>query len=351
MQYNSVSVSSQPMILKEGVIANNEILSYEEFYNFMKERLTDTVINQISIRFGIIISDIQAKRIKKAYKAWEKFQTDILLNPNYFVSLLFIENINSQSGNYQYKYNSKEYDILSDRGQLTRLSQLNQEMIKEHLQEEVSEHLHQLLVDVEKNSLSYELISNRLFIEANSKTKRNGAYARWHTHNWAYKQIFYGDNPAWQGNVADAFMNHLAHMHVQLLAGNISDNEQRLFAHSVFQEEGDNIYDLLYAAKNNTPWFSGGDIVIKYQNQIINIQLKTGQMMEAGKRRSNIGGGITIKRLLAFMTEMKEDLRTKNIDNIIQKMYNELKTSGWVEYTNQIVSKIPNDLVDQILVK
>jgi hypothetical protein len=39
--------------------------------------------------------------------------------------------------------------------------------------------------------------------------------------------------------------------------------------------------------------------------------------METGKRRSSIGSGIAVKRLLGFMTEMKEDLKTKNIDNII----------------------------------
>jgi hypothetical protein len=31
---------------------------------------------------------------------WEEFERDILLNKNYAVSLLFIENINSSEGNY-----------------------------------------------------------------------------------------------------------------------------------------------------------------------------------------------------------------------------------------------------------
>ncbi|WP_291631400.1 hypothetical protein [Clostridium sp.] len=46
----------------------------------------------------------------------------------------------------------------------------------------------------------------------------NATDARWHTGDWTYKNILYGSNPVWQGNAADAFMNHMAHLHAQVLA-------------------------------------------------------------------------------------------------------------------------------------
>ncbi|WP_291631399.1 hypothetical protein [Clostridium sp.] len=52
---------------------------------------------------------------------WENFQRDILNNKNYNVSLLFIENIDTEASNYKFKYASKEYDVLSNRGKLTRM--------------------------------------------------------------------------------------------------------------------------------------------------------------------------------------------------------------------------------------
>jgi hypothetical protein len=58
-------------------------------------------------------------------------------------------------------------------------------------------------------------------------------------------------------------MNHMAHLHVQLIAQDSID-DQNLFATSVFREEKDNIFNLLYASKNNTSWVTGGDIIIKY---------------------------------------------------------------------------------------
>ena len=338
----SAKVSTSPLVLKEGILANNDILSFDEFQSFMKNRLTQDVLNSLLSRFTQIAGHIRGGRYKKAYLMWENLEKDILLNKDYAVSLLLIENINSQEANYQYKYSTKEYDVLSDRGKLSRLSQLNKKLFKENIEEQISEHLSEFITDVETQHMRWKFIQEVFRID-DSDMKKNAAEARWRTHNWSYKNILYGDNPVWQGNVADAFMNHMAHLHVQLIANELNDEDKDLFVTSVFNEEKDNIFNLLYASKNNVSWMTGGDIIIKYNGQIYNIQLKTGQILN-GRRRSRIGGKLAVQELLKFIEDIKNDIKSKNVDEIIVKMYNELKTSGWVENTNYALQDIVNNL-------
>ena len=349
---NTIKISSSPMVLKQGVIANNDILNYAEFSSFMKERLTSEVLNKILVRFNMIAAHIRANRIKSAYLMWENFQKDILLNPNYHVSLLFIENINAQeAGHYSFQYATREADVLSNRGKLTRLTQLNKKMFNEYLEEIISSHLYEFLNQIENTVMPWKFIQ-KTFTDGDDEIKRNAAYVRWKTWQWTYKQVLYGENPVWQGNAADAFMNHLAKNHAQLFSSGSTNDEKNMFATSVFNEEKNNIYDLLYASKNNTSWLTGGDIVIKYQNQIINIQLKTGQTRQEGqRRRGRIGGKLATAELLTFIEEVKQDLLTANLDNIINRFYQELQTSGWVEQTNQAIGAIADTIVNNNLVK
>jgi predicted thioredoxin/glutaredoxin len=46
------SITSSPLVLKEGIIANNDILTFEEFKVFMKERLNKEVITLMLSRFN-----------------------------------------------------------------------------------------------------------------------------------------------------------------------------------------------------------------------------------------------------------------------------------------------------------
>lgn len=338
----STQVSTSPLVLKEGILANNDILSFDEFQSFMKKRLTQDVLNSLLSRFNQIAGHIRGGRYKKAYLMWENLEKDILLNKDYAVSLLFIENINSPEANYQYKYSTREYNVLGDSGELSRLSQLNKKLFKENIEEQISDHLSEFITDVETQQMRWKFIQEVFHIN-DSNMKKNAAEARWRTHNWSYKNILYGDNPAWQGNVADAFMNHMAHLHVQLIANELDDEDKELFVTSVFNEEKDNIFNLLYASKNNISWITGGDIIIKYNGQIYNIQLKTGQSLN-GRRRSRIGGKLAAQELLKFIENIKNDIKSKNIDEIIVKMYNELKTSGWVENTNYALKDIVDNL-------
>ena len=328
----SGTVSSKPLVLKEGVVADNDILSYEEFATFIREQFSQEVLNSLMARLNQIEGCLKKNDYRGAYLRWENLEKDILLNKNYSVSLLFIENINLGAGDYSYQYATKEYDVLGASGKLSRMKQLSDKLFKESIEEQISYHLEQFITDIATQNTRWKFIQ-KLFALGDSDVKRNAANARWHTKDWTYKNILYGNNPVWQGNAADAFMNHMAHMHVQLMATELSGDQSNLFATSVFNEEKDNIWDLLYASKNTTSWITGGDIIFKYGDQLYNIQLKTGQET-AQKRRSRIGGKLATADLLNFIHQLKIEIKEQNIEQIIDLMYKELKTSGWVENIN-----------------
>lgn len=339
-----LKISQKQMVLKEGVVAHNDILDYNEFKNFMKERLNKEIISSFSVRLNQIQGYIKKQDYKEAYKRWESLEREIFQNNNYAVSLLFVDNINIGSANYQFRYASKEYDVLGEKGELSKLSQLKpltNELFKENLSEQVGQHLEQFLNQVASTFLPLSQ-ARRVFNENNSGMKRRASNARWHTKDWTYRNIFYGDNPSWQGNTTDAFMNHMAHMHVQIMAQGIEDDaEKNLFAASVFQEEGNAIYDLLSASTNHTAWYTGGDIIFKYGNQLYNIQLKTGLINTNDKKqkRSKVGSKLATKNLLALIENLKVEIKKQDIDKIIDLLYNELKTSGYVEMTNEAIAK------------
>ena len=230
------------LVLKEGILANNDILSETEFKDFIDPILDERLLHNLNLRLNSILKFIKRGQIKEAYKEWESLQRNILQNKDYAVSLLFIENINSENKDYQFKHATKEYDILNDRGKLTHISNLMKVTYQESIQEQINEHLSEFITDISTKTISDIELIRDIFKSKYHDIKHNASEARWNTHNWTYKNIIYGNNPVWQGNAADAFMNHMAHLHVQILAGSIPAEQQNLFAQSVWNEEKDNIF-------------------------------------------------------------------------------------------------------------
>lgn len=334
------------LILKEGILANNDILSETEFKNFIDPILDERLLHNLNLRLNSILKFIKRGQIKEAYKEWESLQRNILQNKDYAVSLLFIENINSENKDYQFKYATKEYDILNNRGKLTHISNLMKAAYQESIQEQINEHLSEFITDISTKTISDIELIRDIFKSKYHDIKHNASEARWNTHDWTYKNIVYGNNPVWQGNAADAFMNHMAHLHVQILAGNIPAEQQNLFAQSVWNEEKDNIFKLLADSLNHVSWITGGDIVIKYQGQLFNIQLKTGQILKnSSKQRRRIGGKLKTIELTNLIIALKNDIILKDKPALIHRLYTELKTSGWVEETNKDTVDIITNLI------
>ena len=342
---DNVKISFTPLKLKEGILANNDILSYEEFRTFFLEKIDEKFLRSFLVRLGQIEGCIKKEKYKEAHKRWEKLQQEILFNKDYNVSLLFVENIDSPEGKYEFKYASKEYDVLGSKGKLTRLSKLSQKLYQADLEEQIAYHLSQFITDVDTKKTRYELIT-RIFKEADSDVKSNASNARWHTKDWTYRNILYGKNPHWRGNVTDAFINHMAHLHIQSFSKTLETSNKNLFATSVFNEEKQNLWKLLYDSRNNLAWYTGGDVIIKYDNQIFNIQVKTGIN---AKKRSQVGGDLAVNNLLKFIESIKNEIKEKNIEKIIEKLYNELKTSGWVEFTEKKIENITEKVIKNSL--
>lgn len=334
------------LVLKEGILANNDILSETEFKDFIDPILDERLLHNLNLRLNSILKFIKRGQIKEAYKEWESLQRNILQNKDYAVSLLFIENINSENKDYQFKYATKEYDILNDRGKLTHISNLMKVAYQESIQEQINEHLSEFITDISTKTISDIELIRDIFKSKYHDIKHNASEARWNTHNWTYKNIIYGNNPVWQGNAADAFMNHMAHLHVQILAGSIPAEQQNLFAQSVWNEEKDNIFKLLADSLNHVSWITGGDIIMKYQGQLFNIQLKTGQILKnSSKQRRRIGGKLKTTELTNLIIALKNDIILKDKPALIHRLYTELKTSGWVEETDKDTVDIITNLI------
>lgn len=334
------------LVLKEGILANNDILSETEFKDFIDPILDERLLHNLNLRLNSILKFIKRGQIKEAYKEWESLQRNILQNKDYAVSLLFIENINSENKDYQFKHATKEYDILNDRGKLTHISNLMKVAYQESIQEQINEHLSEFITDISTKTISDIELIRDIFKSKYHDIKHNSSEARWNTHNWTYKNIIYGNNPVWQGNAADAFMNHMAHLHVQILAGSIPAEQQNLFAQSVWNEEKDNIFKLLADSLNHVSWITGGDIIIKYQGQLFNIQLKTGQILKnSSKQRRRIGGKLKTTELTNLIIALKNDIILKDKPALIHRLYTELKTSGWVEETDKDTVDIITNLI------
>ena len=334
------------LVLIEGILANNDILSETEFRYFINPILDERLLHNLNLRLNSILKFIKREQIKEAYKEWESLQRNIIQNKDYAVYLLFIENIDSKDKDYQFKYATKEYDILSNRGKLTRISNLMKVAYQESIQEQVNEHLSEFITDISTKTISDIELIRDIFKSKYHDIKHNASEARWDTHDWTYKNIIYGKNPVWQGNAADAFMNHMAHLHVQILTRNIPAEQQNLFAQSVWNEEKDNIFKLLADSLNHISWITGGDIIIKYQGQLFNIQLKTGQALkDSSKQRRRIGGKLKMAELMNLIITLKNDIASKDKPALINHLYTELKTSGWVEETNKGAANIITDLV------
>jgi hypothetical protein len=86
------------------------------------------------------------------------------------------------------------------------------------------------------------------------------------------------------------------------LGRNAGGNIEDLFPETVFAEEKENIYKLLADSTNNIAWYTGGDVIIKYNGQIYSIQIKTATKgYEEGAR---IRAQIASSNLNKFINEL-----------------------------------------------
>ena len=170
-----------------------------------------------------------------------------------------------------------------------------------------------------------------------------------------YATVLYGNintGQGWRGNVADAFINHLGHYHINLLKTLFitQNNNIEEIQKTVFAEEGWNINKILIDSTNNTPWYTGGDLILKYGDFTLNVQLKTMQAYQENKIR--IAGQIATQDFLTFLISLEQLLSftTSDSEQIIRELFNNLKTSGWIQEGAQCVNEYINNFTDSVII-
>lgn len=255
---------------------------------------------------------------------------------------MIIDDINFTSQKSKFYFESNEYNVLDERGVRSKLTNIKEQLWKQNTQKMLTKHLKGMHDDL----LKYHWFPNDIFdsIQKDKEHEKRNArldYAIKNKNFHNMKFIYYGDNPNWYGNMADAFVNHLAHLHIQIFAGDAFESN---FGTSVFNEEKKNIYKLIADSTNNTAWYTGGDIIIKYQGQLFNIQLKTvqGNLNNIDK----IGKTIATHDLSKQLLILKQNINNTNV--LIEKMFNFFKTTGWIEPVNQAIYLQTKDIINPI---
>ena len=314
------------MVEKEGVLANNDILNKEEYSAFVKQHFNEDVINKASSYFSKILGALGGKNVKEAYRLWEEFQGNVLkMGENFATSLLMISEIKNA---LTFSYESKEYDLLTTKGYFTAAKETFENMLKLKTEDQIQNHLQKFFTDVQEKEATEKTIS--LFIQQHQDNKSFAdnvfnVYKRF-KDNPSYKNVLYGNSEVWRGNVADAFINHLAHRHANLLKITlVGHKSQEEISYSVFEEEKNNIDRLLVASTNNIPYYTGGDVIFKYGGQIFSIQVKSTKNLA-----NEFKYQLAVSDFEKLIRQFDADL-TSNIEKFINTSYDALKTSGFIE--------------------
>lgn len=329
----------------QGAMIGGFLLPEKEFKDIVKQLFLN--IDYVKYLENIIdraLKNIHSKNIRAAYKNIEEFETEIFKNPS--VSIMLITNLNSDKGQYKQAQNKNEKNVIRKSGKISYSQTIKNNLLNEEITSILSEHLLNLIKMIDTTELSDEQINNlfKLYKFQNKENKRIMGSQAYYSRN--LKEIIYGDNPQYKGQIADAFLNHLGNMHKELFSGRIENMTP--FLQTVMEEEGANFYQLLIDSTNNTPQYTGGDLILLNSNGevIANIQLKT-----IINEKSSTIGKITSKTLEANLLKLKELIQSDNIldaDIFADKLYNMFATSGIIDNVNDEIINYAKIKVQEI---
>lgn len=312
----------------EGAMLGGVLLPREEFIDLMIRLLKEHKDNIYS-SLEETQSKIAQNNIKEAYKAWDQFQTKILMNPT--TSLLAILNFSapSGSGRQQWTFIDNEDNAIAKSG-LINVQSVSKSLRRSYCSDILAQHLSNLFKEVasemEADEVNYLYDLNRkdLFKRLNP--------IKYGDKRYIYKVVIYGNimPKYYAGKVADAYLNHLGATHYEYLnnfsQGNLDGLEHLRNASVKNEERAINILNfvhLLMASTNRTAWYTGGDLIVTNKNGeiVANIQLKIS--MGEGKQIGNI-------KTATLNNEIEKIKEIWNMDNktIAEKFYEVLKTSA-----------------------
>ena len=361
----NISEAAETAILKSDIIlAFDDILNENEFKKALRQSEIINKLEENKKRISVMLNAgqryIERGEIKIAYTIWENILSPLLLQNEKYqkVSLMVISNMEQTE---DLAWRSKERDMLTATDEINAIlnnkNEINMLFKNTTIQQYFSHHLHEMLrnvdtsqVQVDKSKKPTEFYYNNVSYELQnyikSKKSRQKRYITFFNSNIAIltlRQLMYGKSDTWYGNVADAFIQHIAHMHSQIFAESINNDFSNIGGRSVFNEEGSNILQLLADSRNNVPWYTGGDLILKLQHGVIlNIQLKTThKLINFSSNKEEIVGNISYKRIKELFNRLQVifnggSIETE-IDNLSEILFKELKTSAWIEKVDKQV--------------
>lgn len=311
----------------EGAMLGGYLLPETEFIELMQELLQQKD-KEIEIYLDNTLMHIDNGQIKNAYSEWNKFQTQLLLNPT--TSLLAILNFYS-SESQTWTFVDDEENAIANKSGALNIEKIEQGLKREYNSQILTKHLSNLFTDVsgpmEEDEIHYLYGLNRLemYKQLNPIKYGDGIYT--------YKAAVYGNvfGKYLNGKIADAYLSHIGATHWELLnnfsqQGAIMDGDH-LLRSSVKQEERAihnlNFIKLLMASTNRTAWYTGGDLIVTNgSGQVVaNIQLKTSG--GTGAWIGNIRTATLKSQILLIKTTLLTDHLTT-----AKNFYNMLKTSS-----------------------
>lgn len=311
----------------EGAMIGGYLLPEKEFITLMIELLKekDKIIEKY---LDNTLAFISAGQVKKAYGEWNKFQTQLLMNPT--TSLLAILNFYSSSNQTWTFVDDEENAIINKSGALG-LEKIDTGLKREYNSQILTKHLSNLFTDisgqmeVDEIHYLYGLNRSEIYQQLNPIKYGNKVYT--------YQTAVYGNvfGKYLSGKIADAYLNHIGSTHWEILnnfsqTGELIDGDHLLNS-SVKQEERAihnlNFIRLLMASTNRTAWYTGGDLIItNSKGQVVaNIQLKTSG--KAGSWIGNIRTSTLEKQIKLIKTTLLLDH-----EQTAKNFYSMLKTSS-----------------------
>ena len=348
------------MVNQEGIVFGGYFLYKEEFKKIFQEFWNSELKNIFIEKIQTIIKNyltevngniLAVKNPKALYNSWEQINTEIFGNTP--VSLLGILKWDKK---YHYTFVNKESDLINS--YTSQKIQVNKALIEKYrttlntiyqsdIEMALEAHFNDMKKSIDKVKLT-KVEGHDVHLTLGKYYKNTEWYKRiqdTHMTNKSLFEIFYKKNKvAAQGQMYDAFINHISRKHVEYLrALNNLDSPIELspFDKSVYNEEGRwNFIQLVMDSLNSTAWYRGGDAIAadsRTRQVLFNIQVKSGK-----KGRS---WDIASIQFLTFINNLNSYLN-KTGEEIAVFLYENLKITMATSVDSK---KIDKDLEKEIL--
>lgn len=326
----------------EGIIFGGYLLCKEDFITIFKE-FYEQKNQEFLTKYQTLVNSYKRNiKINKAaiLKTFEKISKELFGNDE--IQLLAMIQM-PDSNNYNFtktvnenKFYSKNTLSLSKNRLKQVLLDYQNNINAQILQDELNRHLSDFLNDVSSiPDNNWELIYLHIYYYYHVTTEKL------HFSDKTYDEIIYRGINQKQGQKVDAFMNHIANYHREILSylQNIDlmneNYREILFDKSVKTEEGSNFCQLLLNSLNHTTGLASGDLVVTDSSHkvIYNIQLKS-TISKKGSQSYHLN----LKEYNQMLKDLGESMKI-NSTEIAETLYEYFKTTSSNEI-NEAESKL-----------